>query len=75
MVSVVHIDLYAKSFYCSSILIWNEIINKIDVSVSFPQFKIVLKQYLIVINSLKKWNFLIYTVVYLLLMLFDILFY
>ena len=47
-----HSDLYAKSFYCSSILIWNEIMNKIEVSISFPQFKIVLKQYLLV-NNLK----------------------
>ena len=46
-------DLYAKSFYCSSILIWNEIMNKIEVSISFPQFKILLKHYLLV-NSLKK---------------------
>ena len=69
MVSMAHIDLYEKSFYCSSILIWNEIMNKIDVSVSFPQFKVV---YLLVINSLKKWNFLIYNVVYIFLMLFDI---
>ena len=48
-----HSDLYAKSFYCSSILIWNEIMNKIEVSISFPQFKILLKHYLLV-NSLKK---------------------
>ena len=40
-------------FYCSSILIWNEIMNKIEVSISFPQFKIVLKQYLLV-NTLIK---------------------
>ena len=51
-VSMAHSDLYAKSFYCSSILIWNEIMNKIEVSISFPQFKIVLKQYLLV-NNLK----------------------
>ena len=44
-VSMAHSDLYAKSFYCSSILIWNEIMNKIEVSILFPQFKIVLKQY------------------------------
>ena len=48
-----HSDLYAKSFYCSSILIWNEIMNKIEVSISFLQFKILLKHYLLV-NSLKK---------------------
>ena len=52
-VSMAHSDLYAKNFYCSSILIWNEIMNKIDVSISFPQFKILLKHYLLV-NSLKK---------------------
>ena len=51
-VSMAHSDLYAKSFYCSSILIWNEIMNKIEVSISFPQFKNVLKQYLLV-NNLK----------------------
>ena len=51
-VSMAHSDLYATSFYCSSILIWNEIMNKIEVSISFPQFKIVLKQYLVV-NNLK----------------------
>ena len=33
-------------------VIWNEIMNKIEVSISFPQFKIVLKQYLLV-NNLK----------------------
>ena len=52
-VSMAHSDLYAKSFYCSSILIWNEIMNKIEASISFPQFKILLKHYLLV-NSLKK---------------------
>ena len=52
-ISMAHSDLYAKSFYCSSILIWNEIMNKIEVSISFPQFKILLKHYLLV-NSLKK---------------------
>ena len=51
-VSMAHSDLNAKSFYCSSILIWNEIMNKIELSISFPQFKIVLKQYLLV-NNLK----------------------
>ena len=29
-VSMAHSDLYTKSFYCSSILIWNEIMNKMD---------------------------------------------
>ena len=32
-------DFYTKSFKCSSILIWNDIINKIDISVSLFQFK------------------------------------
>ena len=41
-VSMAHSDLYANSFYCSSILIWNAIMNKIEVSISFPQFQIVL---------------------------------
>ena len=50
-VSMAHNDLYAKSFYLS-ILIWNEIMNKIEVSISFPQFEIMLKQYLLV-NNLK----------------------
>ena len=35
-------------FYYSSILIWNEIRNNIEVSDSFPQFKILLKHYLLV---------------------------
>ena len=51
-VSMAHSELYAKSCYCSSILIWNEIMNKVEVSISFPQFKIVLKQYPLV-NNLK----------------------
>ena len=40
-VSMAHSDLYAKSFYCSSILIWNEIMNKIEVSISFRVLLIV----------------------------------
>ena len=56
-ISMAHSDLYAKKrFYCSSILIWNEIMNKIEVSISFPQFEIVLKQYLLV-NNLTGWVF------------------
>ena len=47
-----HGDLYAKSLYFSSILIWNEIMNKIEDSISFPQFKTMLKQYLLD-NNLK----------------------
>ena len=34
-VSMAHNDLYAKSFYCLTVLIWNEVMNKIEVSVSF----------------------------------------
>ena len=40
-------DFYTKSFYCSSILIWNDIMNKVDISVSFFQFKNFLKLYLL----------------------------
>ena len=46
-VSMAHSDLYAKSFNCSSILIWNDIMNKIIVRVSCPQFKILVKAILI----------------------------
>ena len=41
-----------KVFYCSSILIWNGIRNKIEVPDSFPQFKILLIHYLLeIING------------------------
>ena len=40
-------DFYTKSFYCSSILIWNGIMNKVDISVSSFQFKKFLKLYLL----------------------------
>ena len=41
-------DLYAKGFYCSSILIliWNEITKCVNTVTSCFQFKILLKQYL-----------------------------
>ena len=39
-------DFYTKSFYCSSILIWNDIMNKVDISVSLFKFKKLLKLYL-----------------------------
>ena len=39
-------DLYAKGFYCSSILIWNEITKCVNTVVPCFQFKILLKQYL-----------------------------
>ena len=31
-------DIYPKSFYCSSILIWNDIMKNVDVSVSLFKF-------------------------------------
>ena len=40
-------DFYTKSFYCSSILIWNDIMNKVDISVSLFKFKKLLKLYLL----------------------------
>ena len=39
-------DLYAKAFYCSSILIWNEITKCVITVAPCFQFKILLKQYL-----------------------------
>ena len=39
-------DLYAKGFYCLSILIWNEIAKRINTVVSCFQFKSLLKHYL-----------------------------
>ena len=39
-------DLYAKGFYCSSILIWNEITKCVNTVAPYFQFKILLKQYL-----------------------------
>ena len=41
-VAIGHSDLYAKSFYCTSIIIW----NKINIAVSFPKFKKLMKTYL-----------------------------
>ena len=40
-------DFYTKSFYCSSTLIWNDIMNKVDIPVSLFQFKKFLKLYLL----------------------------
>ena len=40
-------DFYTKSFYCSSILIWNDIMNKVDISVSLFKFKKLLILYLL----------------------------
>ena len=45
-VAIGHSDLYAKSFYCTSIIIWNNIMNKINIALSFPKFKKLLKSYL-----------------------------
>ena len=45
-VAIGHSDLYAKSFYCTSIIIWNNIRNKINIAVSFPKFKKLMKSYL-----------------------------
>ena len=45
-------DFYTKSFYCSSILIWNDIMRNVDVSVSLFIFKKDLKLYLLN-NNLK----------------------
>ena len=45
-VSKGQIDLYAKGFYCSSILIWNEITKCVNTVAPCFQFKILLKQYL-----------------------------
>ena len=39
-------EFYTKSFYCSSILIWNDIMKNVDVSVSLFKFK-KLKLYLL----------------------------
>ena len=39
-------DLHAKGFYCSSILIWNEITKCVNTIAPCFQFKILLKQYL-----------------------------
>ena len=41
-----HSNLYATSFYCTSILIWNDILKNIDISLSFSRFKCALKYYL-----------------------------
>ena len=46
-------DFYTNSFYCSSILIWNDIMHRnVDVSVSLFKFKTDLKLYLLN-NNLK----------------------
>ena len=39
-------NLYATSFYCTSILIWNDILKNIDILLSFNRFKCALKYYL-----------------------------
>ena len=45
-IAIGHSDLYAKSFCCTSIIIWNNIMYKIDIAVSFSKFKKILKSYL-----------------------------
>ena len=45
-VAIGHSDRYAKSFYCTCIIIWNNIMNKINIAVSCPKFKKILKSYL-----------------------------
>ena len=40
-------DFGTKSFYCSSILIWNDIMKNVDVSVSLFKLKKKLKLYLL----------------------------
>ena len=45
-VAIGHSDLYPKNFYCTSIITWNNIMNKINIAVSFPKFKKFLKSYL-----------------------------
>ena len=45
-VAMGHSNLYATSFYCTSILIWNDILKNIDISLSFNRFKCALKYYL-----------------------------
>ena len=45
-VAIGHSNLYATSFYCTSILIWNDILKNIDISLSFNRFKCALKYYL-----------------------------
>ena len=42
LVAMGHSNLYATSFYCTSILIWNDILKNIDISLSFNIFKCVL---------------------------------
>ena len=45
-------NFYTKNFYCSSILIWNDIMKNVDASVSLFKLKKKLKLYLLN-NSLK----------------------
>ena len=47
-------DFYTKSFYCSSILVWNDIMRNVDVSVSLFKFKKELKLYLLNNNEKMK---------------------
>ena len=45
-VAIGHSDLYDKSFYCDSIIIWNNIMYNINIAVSFPKFIKLLKRFL-----------------------------
>ena len=59
-------DFYTKSFYCSSILIWNDIMRNVNVSVSLFKFKKDLKLYLL--NKNLKLG---YTIMYVSISLFS----
>ena len=39
-------NLYATFFFCTSTLIWNDIVKHVDISLSFNRFKCSLKYYL-----------------------------
>ena len=45
-VAIGHSDLYAKRFYSTSISIWNNIMNNINIAVSLLKFNKLLKSYL-----------------------------
>ena len=45
-VAIRHSDLYVKIFSYTSIIIWNNIMKKINIAVSFPKLKKILKSYL-----------------------------
>ena len=41
-----HVAIGHGGFYCTSIIIWNNIMNTINIAVSFPTFKKLLKSYI-----------------------------